>query len=235
MGAYISALRGYIADVPEVFFKRIDGNVFHFDEITQASATPNVQFTEVNAGWGLYPVAYLPAQSTLEIQLTSGQFDSRLFNLANGGEFEADDNYKEWKHERVTVISGPAATLSTTLAVEGVTIAGLTESSGTPAAGSFAVAKSGTTTTISFNAADVQVGAEVDVDYQVVRPTGAMTLDVTNDRAAIGEAILKWPIYNGGENITNNDSFGGASVMGYMIMRVYRARVTAMPKRTWAA
>jgi type 1 glutamine amidotransferase len=34
---YIPAYKGYIADVPRVWFKRCsDGRVFYFDEITQA-------------------------------------------------------------------------------------------------------------------------------------------------------------------------------------------------------
>lgn len=47
--AYSASFKGYVADVPEVFFKRIDGKVFHYDKITQASATPQVNFTEVQA------------------------------------------------------------------------------------------------------------------------------------------------------------------------------------------
>lgn len=46
MANYVPKFTGYIADVPEVWFKRLDGKMFHFDEITQASVTPNVNFTE---------------------------------------------------------------------------------------------------------------------------------------------------------------------------------------------
>lgn len=70
MAKYLNSIKGYIADVPRVWFKRCDGHVFYYDEITQASATPNTQFTEVNAGWSPYPVAYLPGQSTMELQMT---------------------------------------------------------------------------------------------------------------------------------------------------------------------
>jgi hypothetical protein len=49
MSTYVPAFKGYITDVPEMWFKRCDGEVFHFDELTQASVTPNTQFTEVNA------------------------------------------------------------------------------------------------------------------------------------------------------------------------------------------
>ncbi len=48
---YVPAYKGYIADVPQVWFKRCDGEVFHYDEITQASVNPQTNFTEINAGW----------------------------------------------------------------------------------------------------------------------------------------------------------------------------------------
>lgn len=49
MSTYVPAYKGYIADVPVVWFKRCDGKIFYFDEITQANATPQTNFTEVNA------------------------------------------------------------------------------------------------------------------------------------------------------------------------------------------
>ena len=90
MATYVAAYKGYIADVPQVWFKRCDGEVFHFDEITQASANPQTNFTEINAGWSLYPVAYLPGQSTMEISMTSGQFNAELFSMANKVNFATD-------------------------------------------------------------------------------------------------------------------------------------------------
>lgn len=61
---YEKAFGGYIADVPRLWFKRCDGRIFYFDELTNATVSPQVNYTEVNAGWSLYPVAYLPGQST---------------------------------------------------------------------------------------------------------------------------------------------------------------------------
>lgn len=57
MATYIPAYKGYVTDVPELWFKRNDGRIFHFDQLTAFNASPNVNFTEVNAGWSLYPVA----------------------------------------------------------------------------------------------------------------------------------------------------------------------------------
>lgn len=57
MATYVKDFQGYIADVPKMWFRRCDGKMFYFDELTQASVTPNIQYTEVNAGWSVYPVA----------------------------------------------------------------------------------------------------------------------------------------------------------------------------------
>ena len=61
MATYVKAYGGYIADVPRLWFKRCDGHVFYFDELTQASVTPNPQFTEVNAKQklALYTAKYI--------------------------------------------------------------------------------------------------------------------------------------------------------------------------------
>lgn len=42
--------------------------------------------------------------------------------------------------------------------------------------------------------------------------------------------MLNIMVYNGGENISNsNKTFNGATVLGYVVMTVYRCRVTQMP------
>lgn len=64
MPKYVKEFNGYIADVPRMWFKRCDKRIFYFDELTAATVSPQVNYTEINAGWSLYPVAYLPGQST---------------------------------------------------------------------------------------------------------------------------------------------------------------------------
>lgn len=39
---YVPNLKGYIADVPEFHFTRIDGRKFCFTELSSASVTPQV-------------------------------------------------------------------------------------------------------------------------------------------------------------------------------------------------
>ncbi len=47
---YLPKYQGYVTDVPKVWFKRkIDSKLFYFDQLSDFSATPNVQFNEVNA------------------------------------------------------------------------------------------------------------------------------------------------------------------------------------------
>ena len=76
MATYVESLKGYIADVPKVIFKRCDGRKFLFDELTAATVTPNIQTTDVQAGWSLFPVAVLPGASTFEMSITSKQYCS---------------------------------------------------------------------------------------------------------------------------------------------------------------
>ena len=61
---------------------------------------------------------------------------------------------------------------------------------------------------------------EVSYEYQV---TGAHVIQIDNKTSAIGEAVFKWPVYNAGEDCTE------ASIKGYVVMHLYRCRVTAMP------
>ena len=136
MAKYLNSIKGYIADVPRVWFKRCDGHVFYYDEITQASATPNTQFTEVNAGWSPYPVAYLPGQSTMELQMTSGQFNADLFAMANARTF-GQKARSIFKTEHLTIAENKV-TLSHT-PVEGTIFINGLEQDDTAAEGKFAV------------------------------------------------------------------------------------------------
>lgn len=91
MATYVPSLKGYVTDVPEIWLKRRDDKVFHFDQLSSSNVSPDTQFTEVNGGWSLYPVAYLPGQSTMEMTFESAQFDADLFALASNTEFKEED------------------------------------------------------------------------------------------------------------------------------------------------
>lgn len=193
----------------------------------------NVYVTEVNGGWSLYPVAYLPAASTMEAQLTSAQFDSSLFSLATGENFKGvgEEGYEMPVFESLPVQTGGTITLTKPCTEGSVVINGLEESeTSTVEAGYYYVNTSGTTTTIKVKVGtggDFVVGDFVDVNY-TTNITDAVEMGVSNDKAAIGSADFIWPLYNGGENTTASQ-FTGASIMGWVIMHIYRVRVTAMP------
>lgn len=207
MATYVAAYKGYIADVPQVWFKRCDGEVFHFDEITQASANPQTNFTEINAGWQLYPVAYLPGQSTFEISMTSGQFNADLFAMANDVKFAEDAAYSTFKTETLEA-SQNKITLTET------PIAGTVAIRGLEADTDFTVADN----VVSFTG--TQTG-NVEVSYEYTVTGNVVKID--NKKAAVGEAVMKWPIYAAGDDCSES------AIKGYVILRIYRCRVTQMP------
>lgn len=220
MATYIPAYKGYIADVPRVWFRRCDKRIFYFDEITQANVSPQTNYTEVNAGWSQYPVAYLPGQGTLEATMTSGQFNAELFALANGANFEADANYTTFTTEHPAYDS-----TAKTLTLQHTPVAGTVSIAGVDAE-DFSVAAA----VITFSEAlgGVNNGDQVEVSYEY-QVTGAHVIQVDNKTSAIGEAVFKWPVYNAGDDCTES------SIKGYVVMHLYRCRVTAMPKHNWAA
>lgn len=217
MATYVAAYKGYIADVPQVWFKRCDGEVFHYDEITQASANPQTNFTEINAGWSLYPVAYLPGQSTFEISMTSGQFNADLFAMANNRAFATDSTYTTFKTEVLTPdATTHKVTLAETPATGSVNIRGL--SSVAPQGGTADYTVAGKEITFT----DTTLVSPVEISYEYTVST-ANVIKIDNKTAAVGEAVMKWPVYAAGDDCTDS------AIKGYVIMRLYRCRVTAMP------
>lgn len=227
---YIPAYKGYVTDVPELWFKRNDGRVFHFDQLTAFNASPNVNFTEVNAGWSLYPVAYLPGQSSMEMQATSGQFNAEIFAMANGQNFVEEEVYIPCT-ETVEVPSTNSVKIAAVGIVDTddypITIEGLTkaESAGTVNAGYYSVGEIQTNDNscqITFgdlaNDEDIKT---VDITYYCKQKVKQIKLD--NKTTAVGELIAKWPVYSSGEE----GNAGG--IKGYIIMDVYKCRITQMP------
>jgi hypothetical protein len=227
MSTYIAAYKGYIADVPRVWFKRCDGRIFYFDEITQANASPNVQYTEINAGWSLFPVAYLPGQSTMEISMTSGQFNAELFALANGSNFNEDDTYTTFTTEHlIPDATAHTITLKNTPLENTVSIAGMKQGSAAAEESPATEGQEATDATFAVSGKTItlpeSIEGEVEVSYEYT-VAGAKVAMIDNATSAIGEAVFKWPVYNSGEDCTD------ASIKGYVIMRVFRCRVTQMP------
>ena len=226
---YIPAYKGYVTDVPELWFKRNDGRIFHFDQLTAFNASPNVNFTEVNAGWSLYPVAYLPGQSTMEMQATSGQFNAELFAMANGQTFSEEEFYIPFT-KAYTVDSSKAITIKEAGIVDDadhpITVEGMEEdkeSTGSLQAGYYKVGEiSADSCTINFGDLTNDEGiTTVDVTFYVKQ--SVKKIDVDNKSTAVGELIAKWPVYASGEE------GNAAGVKGHLIMQVYKCRITQMP------
>lgn len=226
---YIPAYKGYVTDVPELWFKRNDGRIFHFDQLTAFNASPNVNFTEVNAGWSLYPVAYLPGQSTMEMQATSGQFNAELFAMANGQAFEEKDFYVPFT-ETFEVDSSKAITLKHAGIVNDadhpITVEGMEAAVGTSGAleaGFYKVGEiASDSCTVTFGDMTNDEGISyVDVTYYAKQTV--KEIDIDNKSTAVGELIAKWPVYSSGEE----GNAGG--VKGHLIMQVYKCRITQMP------
>ena len=228
MATYIPEFQGYIADVPRLWFKRCDDRVFYFDELTQASVTPQVNYTEVNAGWSLFPVAYLPGQSTFEMQVTSGKFEADLFVMTNATKFSANANYEVPFTEVLELDGQNEVELSFDPVAGSVSIPGQTttgmmeETSSTPTTGKFKVtaAAGANPAKITFAASDIE-GGKVEVSY--FYKAAAQESRITNQSSAMGEAIMVYPVYGNGDDCTDS------SIIGHVYVRVFKCRVTAQP------
>lgn len=230
MAVWNEALRGYVADVPRVVFKRCDGAKFYFDELTAATVSANIETTDIQAGWSLFPVAVLPGASTFTMSLTSGKFDTRIFSMANAikdtPETESDHAWRDnenyvmstGEHLSLTLVGQTwEATLDKSPVADSVYIAGLTEASSV-ATGNFVVSgKKLTFYKDDFNATH----SYIDVTYDYIQP--AKEAIVTNKESAIGEAVCLWPVYGSGDDCTESD------IIGYYIVKVFRARITTIP------
>lgn len=217
----------------EQIVKRCDGRVFYFDELTAATVTPTINYTEVNAGWSLYPVAYLPGQSTFEMQITSGKFQADLFTMTNDTEFTANATYDMPAAEHLVPNASGEVVLAHIPIANTTYIKGLTQrASGDLESGEwkfkgtdtdlnkkticFFIGNTGTTDD------DVAPSQAVEILYRY--EVAANEAKIDNKSAAIGEAILVYPVYTSSDECSID-----SSIRGYVILKVYRARVTSQP------
>jgi hypothetical protein len=225
MATYVERFAGYIADVPRLWFKRCDGRIFYFDELTAATVTPQINYTEVNAGWSLFPVAYLPGQSTFEMQITSGKFEADLFVMTNATKFRSNSSFKMMHTETLDVDGQNEIELSHTPITGTVSIpyqnelGMMEETASTPTAGKFKVTTTGDVTKLTFATGDV--GGKVTVSYYYIDEVEEARID--NRSSAMGEAIMQYPVYGNGDACTD------ASIIGYVTIKVFNCRVTAQP------
>lgn len=216
MATYVEALKGYVADVPKVIFKRCDGRKFLFDELTAATVTPQMNPMEINAGWSLFPVAVLPGQSTFEMSITSGKFDAELFSMANATEYVDNADYAMPTAERHEIDANHQITLLETPIEDSVSIKGMEEVDQNPDAGEFTV--DAATKKITFNEAEE---GTIEVIYDYKKAVAEAIID--NKSSAIGEASCIWPVYGSGDDCSES------AIVGYYIVKVFRARITTVP------
>lgn len=231
MATYVEQFAGYVGDVPRLWFKRCDGRIFYFDELTAATVTPNVQYTEINAGWSLFPVAYLPGASTFEMQITSGKFEADLFVMTNAKKFVANSSYKMMHTETLEVDGQNEVELTYTPENGTISIPypndlGMMEETTAQAAsaGKFLRTVSGGITKLTFATGDV--GDRVTVSYYYTDGTQENPIQearIDNRSSAMGEAILQWPVYGNGDDCTD------AAIIGYVTVKVFKCRVTTQP------
>ena len=218
MATYNAALKGYVADVPKVVFRRCDGHAYAFTELTAATVSANIDTMDINAGWSLFPVAVLPGSSTFTMSFTSGQFDANLFAMANKVDYAANANYEMDTNERHTPdASTHKITLLHTPVTGSIFIDGMEEvtGSGTVTEGKYLV-----------NGAEITFSASDDIDYVDViykYVQAAQEAIITNKESAIGECSCIWPVYGSGDDCSES------AIAGYYVVKVFRARITAIP------
>jgi hypothetical protein len=216
MATFSPVLKGYVADVPKVVFRRCDGFAAAFDELTAATVTANIQTNDINAGWSLFPVATLPGQSTFTMSFTSAKFDAGLFSMANKVEYAANANYEMEASERYEPNTDHEIELAQTPVADSIFIHGMEETDEqTVATGKYKV--DGKKITFS---ADDDIDY-VDVIYRYVNEVQEAI--ITNKESAIGECTCIWPVYGSGDDCTES------SIVGNYIVRVFRARITQVP------
>lgn len=224
--AYVTPLDGYIADVPEIIFKRCDSEIFVFDQVSTASFTPTNNMIEITGGQGLYPLAFIPSSSTLEASFTSAQFSMDMFDMANDVTTES----KAWSvYDTGLFEVGSDLTFTMAkLAESGTTyIRNLAEDTalGTGKYTVTVVPTSGTIgprSKIAFYTGDVVSGDTVRVTYSVSE-TATVGEVLTTGSAARGELTMRWPVYSAGIDCTE------AAVKGWVVVHIFRCRVSALP------
>lgn len=218
MATYNNALKGYVADVPKVIFRRCDGHAYAFDELTAATVSANIDTLDINAGWSLFPVAVLPGSSTFTMNFTCGKFDADLFAMANKTEYSTNANYAMPTSERHEPDANHQIELLQTPIEGSIYIAGLepvTTQSGTIVSGKYLV-----------NGKKITFSADDDIDFVDVVYNYTKEVSeaiITNKESAIGECTAIWPVYGSGDDCTES------SIVGYYIVKVFRARITSIP------
>jgi hypothetical protein len=155
---------------------------------------------------------------------TSGKFEADLFVMTNATKFEENTAYEMPATERIDLAADAVEfELARKLAEDKdgnpiISIAGM-ELGDAAAAGVFTVDNTGDKAKITIVAGDL--GDHVVVNYSYIETVQEANID--NKSSAIGEAIMQYPVYGSGDDCTES------AIVGYVNLKVYRARVTGQP------
>lgn len=160
-----------------------------------------------------------------------GKFDAEIFSMANATEYKENSEYAMPTAERHTPDGTHKVTLEHPAIANSVSIAGMEETTENEiAAGYFKVetktvgsgADATTTTEITFN--DDFTSENVEIIYEYAKTVQEAVID--NKSSAIGEASLIYPVYASNDECPKP---GESSILGYWIVKVFRARITSQP------
>lgn len=180
------------------------------------------------------PVAQLPGTATFEMSITSGKFQSDLFEMSSGVNFATNATYEKPVVEHLTPSAEGKIVLSHVPAATSISIAGLEEVASSTAltSGHYKLDPSDDTgKTVMFYIGDstanppvpgdVDTGTQIEVIYSYVVSAEEAKFD--NMESTMGEAIAEYPVYASGDNCNS------ASIIGYLYVRIFRCRATQKP------
>lgn len=89
---WIPSLEGYIADTPNIDFKRSDEAVFNFDKVNTASVNFELDNQELRGAQYRLPVSIIDTTERIEFTFESSDFTMDLFELAHIGTNDGDSS-----------------------------------------------------------------------------------------------------------------------------------------------
>lgn len=208
-------------------FKRSDGKRARLKNATQTGFSVNGEKIDINNGWARLPQASIDTTQTIEITYATNKTDLDFFALLNNSEVLHDQTRTLSTSEDfdIPAVEEGETTVDIELPLGALNpyIEGMTLGTGdAPAAGSFTFT-AGTESAkpvITLLAADVEGVASITIFYDE-KLTGTSTVAVRDNVAsASGSAEMRYRVYGSGEN---------ASVIGYLIIQIYKAKVTSKP------
>lgn len=222
MAIYVDKWGGYINDVAKQDFIRCDGTPFSFDKASATNFTHTVNNIQINGGWSAYPLAVMDTDRTMEMSFTSAQFNMDLFEMANDG-VATDESYEIYESNLFDVAAGLTITIPYVVEVSTIKIRGLEYTADAAAAGKFTAEADEDSTTVTFATGDVAEGDSVRVGYYRTVTEAHVVSVKSTSTSAKGEAWLTIPVYTDGKDCS------ASSIKGYVIIRLYRVRVSAQP------